>query len=107
MKTKILACAMATLFVVAGAAPVTAEVVINQKAKKFDKKKIEIKKVETVKFVNSDSISHNIHSRSAGYKFDLGVSKPGTTASKVFDKAGKFKVRCAIHPKMKLTVKVN
>ncbi len=43
MKSKFLACAVATLFVVAGAAPVTAEVVIDQKAKKFDKKKIEIK----------------------------------------------------------------
>jgi plastocyanin len=107
MKSKFLACAVATLFVVAGAAPVTAEVVIDQKAKKFDKKKIEIKKGETVKFVNSDTIAHNIHSRSAGNKFDLGVSKPGTSTSKVFDKAGKFKVRCAIHPKMKLTVTVN
>ena len=107
MKSKILAGAVATLFVVVGAAPVTAEAVINQKAKKFDQKKIAIKKGETVKFVNSDSIAHNIHSRSSGFKFDLGVSKPGTTASKVFDKAGKFKVRCAIHPKMKVTVKVN
>ncbi|NKB19464.1 MAG: hypothetical protein GKS01_02865 [Alphaproteobacteria bacterium] len=107
MKSKILASAVATLFVVAGATPVSAEVVITQKAKKFDKKKISIKKGESVKFVNADSIAHNIHSRSSNGKFDLGVSKPGTSTSKVFDKAGKFKVRCAIHPKMKITVKVN
>ncbi len=107
MKSKILASAVATLFVVAVAAPASAEIVITQKAKKFDKKKISIKKGEAVKFVNSDSISHNTHSRSSGGKFDLGVSKPGTAVSKVFDKSGKFKVRCTIHPKMKLTVKVN
>lgn len=107
MKTKILASAVAALFVVAGAAPANAEIVITQKAKKFDKKNISIKKGDSVKFVNSGSISHNIHSRSSAGKFDLGVSKPGTSVSKVFDKSGKFKVRCAIHPKRKLTVKVN
>ncbi|MBK19469.1 MAG: hypothetical protein CMM52_11605 [Rhodospirillaceae bacterium] len=107
MRSKTFASAVAMLFVVAGVTPANAEIVITQKAKKFDKKRIEIKKGDSVKFINADSIAHNIHSRSRGNKFDLGVSKPGTSVSKVFDKNGKFKVRCAIHPKMKLTVKVN
>jgi plastocyanin len=83
-----------------------AEIVVTQKAKKFDVKKVSLKAGDSIKFVNSDSITHNIYS-SKGLKFDLGAQKPGASSSKVFDKAGKFKVRCAIHPKMKVTVNVN
>lgn len=97
----------AGLILVSGGAVNAAEHVLTQKAKKFDQKKMAISKGDTVKFVNSDSITHNVHSRSAPDKFDLGAQKPGTAATHVFDKAGKFKVRCAIHPKMKVTVTVN
>ncbi len=83
-----------------------AEVVVNQSDKKFDTKKVDIKVGDSVKFVNSDKITHNIYS-SKGLKFDLGAQEPGASSSKVFDKAGNFKVRCAIHPRMKLTVNVN
>ena len=83
-----------------------AEIVVTQAAKKFDVAKVDIKAGDSIKFVNSDSITHNIYS-SKGMKFDLGAQKPGASSNQVFDKAGKFKVRCAIHPKMKVTVNVN
>ena len=82
------------------------QITITQKAKKFDIKKVTLKAGDSIKFVNADSITHNIYSRK-GLKFDLGAQKPGTSSTKVFDKAGKFKVRCAIHPKMKVIVSVN
>lgn len=105
MKLNILTCAAAALLIASGTAASAAEVVITQKAKKFDKKKVTISKGDSIKFVNSDSIAHNIHSRGAG-KFDLGAQKPGTSMSHVFAADGTFKIRCAIHPKMKLKVTV-
>lgn len=105
MKTKIIMSAAVGLLIATGTVANAAEVVITQKAKKFDKKKVTISKGDTIKFVNADTIAHNIHSRGAG-KFDLGAQKAGTTMSHVFAADGTFKIRCAIHPKMKLKVKV-
>ena len=82
-----------------------AEVVVTQADKKFDKKKIEIGTGDTIKFVNADKMGHNIHSK-GGDDFDLGLQKPGADMSRKFAKAGTFKLRCTIHPKMKLTVTV-
>jgi plastocyanin len=107
MVLKYLTPVAAVLILVSGGAANSAEHVLTQKAKKFDQKKMAIKKGDSIKFINSDSITHNIHSRSAPDKFDLGAQAPGTESKHTFDKAGKFKVRCAIHPKMKVTVKVN
>ncbi len=107
MELKYFAPVAAALMLVSGGATGAAEIVLTQKAKKFDQKTVSIKKGDTIKFVNEDSITHNIHSRSPGGKFDLGAQKPGTVSKHTFDKAGKFKVRCAIHPKMKVTVTVN
>ncbi len=104
MKMRIVFAAVALAFGTVSAN--AAEVVVDQSAKKFDKKKVSIKVGDSIKFTNSDSITHNVYSRK-GMKFDLGAQKPGASASQVFDKAGKFKVRCAIHPRMKLDVEVN
>ena len=82
------------------------EVVINQKGKKFSERKIEIHVGDSVRFVNDDSAVHNVHSTTAGQAFDLGAQKTGTEVVHVFSKPGKAKVRCAIHPKMKMTVVV-
>lgn len=107
MKLKYLAPVVAALILVSGGAATAAEHVLTQKDKKFDQSKLSLKKGDAVKFVNADSITHNVHSRSAPDKFDLGAQAPGSESKHTFDKAGKFKVRCAIHPKMKVTVSVN
>ena len=107
MRLKYLIPVVAALILVSGGVANATEHVLTQKAKKFDKKKMSISKGDSIKFINSDAITHNIHSRSAPDKFDLGAQAPGTESKHTFNKAGKFKVRCAIHPKMKVTVKVN
>ena len=86
-------------------AAMAAEVVLTQKDKAFDKSEITLNKGDSIKFVNADTIAHNVHSRS-GEKFDLGVQKPGDSSSHTFASDGTFKVRCAIHPKMKVEVTV-
>jgi plastocyanin len=82
------------------------EVVIDQQNKEFSQKSVSIKVGDSVKFVNKDDMVHDVHSTSDGYDFDLGAQKPGSETSYTFDKPGKVKVRCAIHPKMKLEVTV-
>ena len=83
-----------------------AEIVVDQHNKEFSESAITIKVGDSVKFVNKDDIVHDVHSMSEGYEFDLGVQKPGSETTYTFDKPGVVKVRCAIHPKMKLDVTV-
>jgi len=82
------------------------EVVVDQQNKEFSQKSVTIKAGDTLKFVNKDDIVHEVHSSTDGYDFDLGAQKPGSDTSYTFDRPGKVKVRCAIHPKMKLEVTV-
>jgi len=98
---------LAAMGFIAAAIPAAnaAEVVITQKGKKFDKKKLAISVGDTIKFVNADKMRHNINSKGAD-SFDLGLQKPGADMSRKFAKAGKYKLRCTIHSKMKLNVTV-
>jgi plastocyanin len=73
--------------------------------KKFSTKTIEIAVGDTLTFVNNDAIKHNITIKKM--KFNSGLQEPGNDVEVIFDKNGKFKVRCGIHPKMKLKVVVN
>lgn len=82
------------------------EVVIYQKDKMFSEKKITLKVGDTIKFVNADSTVHNVHSATRGHEFDLGAQQPGIDMTHTFSAQGKAKVRCAIHPKMKMSVVV-
>ncbi len=93
-------------FLIAVTSAQAADVTITQAGKKFSESKITISVGDTVKFVNDDKITHNIHSTTAGHAFDLGGQEPGTTVSHTFSSPGTLKVRCAIHPKMKLTIVV-
>jgi plastocyanin len=77
---------------------------IIQENRKFSEKKLTIKAGDTITFVNNDKISHNIYSKSKINAFDFGVQHSGKSHSFTFVELGKVKVRCAIHPKMKLTV---
>lgn len=90
----------------AASAAFAEEVVISQKGKTFSEKKLTLKVGDSISFLNDDDITHNVYSRSKGHKFDIGAQRPGTTVAHQFTAPGKVKVRCAIHPRMKLTVKV-
>ena len=76
-----------------------------QQDKSFSEKKIEIAVGDSISFKNADSVRHNIMIR--GMDSHSGIQEPGSEWSATFDKAGKYKVRCGIHPKMKLKVVVN
>ncbi|TQV82309.1 cupredoxin domain-containing protein [Denitrobaculum tricleocarpae] len=78
--------------------------VISQAEKAFSTKKMEVAVGDSITFVNDDKVKHNIVIK----KMDVssGIQKPGEKIDVLFDKNGKFKVRCGIHPKMKVTVVV-
>lgn len=82
------------------------DVTVTQEDKAFSTKNITIKVGDSITFVNNDSVTHNVYSRSKGNKFDSGAQTPNSSMSQVFSTPGKVKVRCAIHPRMKLTVHV-
>jgi plastocyanin len=85
----------------------TAERSITQKGKVFSESEVAIRKGETVVFVNDDTVSHNIMSTTAGNQFNLGSQAPGMSTPVTFDKSGEIAIICAIHPRMKMSVKVS
>lgn len=80
--------------------------VIHQQGRVFSSESISVKKGEAVTFLNDDTVPHNIMSASKGNEFNLGSQAPGMSTDVSFKEAGDVQVICAIHPRMKMTVKV-
>ena len=96
------------IVVVAGlsAGALAANLTISQKGRMFSSESVTIKKGEALTFVNDDTVPHNIISTSTGKEFNLGSQPPGAATDVIFKQAGDVQVICAIHPRMKMTVKV-
>ncbi len=75
-------------------------VIIDQKNEQFIPHILAIQTGTEVRFLNSDSIYHNVFSLSPAKTFDLGKYPRGTYRSVVFDKPGIVKVYCDIHTHM-------
>jgi len=80
---------------------------IHQEGRMFSAENIVIKAGETLTFLNDDNVPHNVASTSTGNEFDLGSQRPGASTGVTFTEPGDVRVFCAIHPRMKLTVKVS
>jgi plastocyanin len=104
--TRTLAIAFVAGIATAAVAVAATERTVGQKGKVFSESEIAVKKGDTILFVNDDTISHNIMSNTAGNSFNLGSQAPGLSTPVTFDKPGEVMVICAIHPRMKLSVKV-
>jgi plastocyanin len=83
-----------------------AERTISQKGKVFSESAVEIKKGDTLVFLNDDNVVHNVLSTTPGNVFNLGSIGPGHSTPVTFDKSGELQVLCAIHPSMKMSVKI-
>ena len=83
-----------------------ANLTITQKGRAFSSEEVAIKKGETLTFLNDDSVPHNIMSTSKGNEFNLGSQQPGSSTDVTFKESGNVLVICAIHPRMKMMVKV-
>jgi plastocyanin len=83
-----------------------ANLTIAQKGRMFSSENVTVKRGETLTFLNDDSVPHNIMSASKGNEFNLGSQPPGSSTDVTFKEMGEVQVICAIHPRMKMTVKV-
>jgi plastocyanin len=100
--------ALFTLVILTGltAGALAANQVIHQQGRMFSSESITVKKGESVTFLNDDNVPHNIISTSKGNEFNVGSQAPGSSTDVTFKEAGDVQVICAIHPRMKMTVKV-
>ena len=80
---------------------------IVQRGIRFAEGAVTIKVGDTLHFRNSDDVMHNLVVRDSWNNLqNEGLQKSGTVISKTFTEAGLFEIRCAIHPRMKMTVSV-
>jgi plastocyanin len=80
--------------------------VIHQQGRAFSSDSITVKTGQAVTFLNDDTVPHNVLSTSKGNEFNLGSLPPGSSTDVSFKEVGDVQVICAIHPRMKMTVKV-
>ena len=97
--------AAALLAAAAGAAH-AADFLVTQQGNQFSTKELSVKAGDTVSFRNDDPHFHNIFSLSDTQSFDLGSYPKGESRKVTFSKEGEVDVECAIHPNMKMTIKV-
>ena len=98
----------AVAFSLGGAAggALAAGTAVHQKDKMFSETEMVIKKGGTVTFVNDDNITHNVMSNSRGNEFNIGAQAPGVSTPVQFTTAGAADVFCAIHPRMRMAIKI-
>lgn len=97
---------LALAFIAGASVALAAERTISQKGKAFSESALEIKKGDTLVFLNDDNVVHNVLSTTPGNVFNLGSIGPGHSTPVTFDKSGELQVLCAIHPSMKMSLKV-
>ena len=88
------------------AGALAANQMIHQQGRVFGPDSVTVKKGDALTFLNDDTIPHNIMSASKGNEFNLGSQGPGMSTDVTFKEAGDVQVICAIHPRMKMMVKV-
>lgn len=81
-------------------------VVVSQKDKIFAPGSIEVRVGQPIEIHNDDATVHNAYCQSGDFKYNSGPQQPGARSRFAFVKPGVYEVRCAIHPKMKLSVTV-
>ena len=80
---------------------------VDQQGLKFSAKAIAVERGDHVAFQNHDDVQHNIKVIDAeGDELDQGLQRPGESIDIIFSNTGRFTVRCAIHPRMKMIVDV-
>jgi len=93
------ACLCGTAFAATG-------VMISQNGKVFAPGDVTVPAGTVVFIANDDQVLHHVYVESANLNYDSGEQDPGRTIEIKFDKPGVYVAKCAIHPKMRLTVTV-
>jgi cytochrome c peroxidase len=83
-------------------------ITVGQKGLQLTQSSASLTPGDRIVFTNEDDVIHNIHIFGPGPddSTDLGLQKPGKSLTYKFDKAGTYRVRCNIHPSVKMAVMV-
>jgi plastocyanin len=102
------AAAIAFLKGIVVAASAAATITVGQHGLVFTQNAASLTRGDRIIFTNEDDVIHNINIFGPGNdeSTDLGLQKPGATLTYRFDKAGSYRVRCNIHPSVKMAVTV-
>jgi plastocyanin len=100
--------AVAWLMGVIAAAAAATTITVRQRGLLLSQSSATLMNGDRIVFTNEDDVIHNIHIFGPGNddSADLGLQKPGTNLSYKFDAAGAYRVRCNIHPSVRMTVTV-
>jgi plastocyanin len=103
-----LAIAIAVLMGLVVAVPAATTITVIQRGLALNMASASLARGDRLSFTNDDDVIHNIHIFGPGSddSADLGLQKPGKLLSYKFDKAGAYRVRCNIHPSVKMAVTV-
>jgi plastocyanin len=102
----LLACLLVWAPALAALPAAAEEFTVRQKGSMFDPPELTIHAGDKVIFLNDDNRTHNVYSTTEGDAFDTKAQRPGTQTKITFDVPGIVVVLCAIHFKMKMTIKV-
>ena len=80
---------------------------VSQKGRNFSLREIVIASGDSIRFTNDDEFLHQIYVDSKDLTFDSAEQRPGQAIDVNFPQAGTFPVRCHIHPKMLISVRVD
>ena len=103
-----LAAAIAFLTGIIVAVQAATTITVGQHGMLLTQSSASLAKGDRIIFTNEDDVIHNIHIFGPGNddSMDIGLQKPGATLTYKFDKAGAYRVRCNIHPSVKMAVTV-
>ena len=90
-----------------GSTSTKADVTVKMRDIEFLPKRITVKRGQTVGWVNSDGVAHNVtKEQGPGSDFHSSTMNQGATYAHTFTKAGTFDYVCTIHPNQKGVVTV-
>ncbi len=99
--------ALAFLIGAAVGVKAAATITVVQKGLMLSRSSLALTHGDRVVFTNEDDVIHNIHIFGpGGAEKDLGLQKPRATLSYTFASPGSYRVRCNIHPSIKMAVTV-
>lgn len=102
-----LSIAFAILMGLVVAVPAASTITVIQRGLALNMASVALARGDRLSFTNDDDVIHNIHIFGPDEEStDLGLQKPGKRLSYKFDKSGSYRVRCNIHPSVKMSVTV-
>lgn len=95
------------MLVAAASAALAADVVVvSQRNRHFSPDHLTVAVGTVLRVMNDDRVTHHIYVDAPDLAFDSGEQPVGKSIELKFDRSGRFLIRCAIHPTMRLDVTV-